>query len=99
MKVDADKKRVIVGPKEALDCQRFTIRKVNWLLGSSDRQGVRALVKMRSAQSPVPARIVPDESGGAVVELEMPQAAVAPGQACVMYEGSRVLGGGWITAT
>ena len=34
--------------------------------------------------------------GGAVVELKEPQYGVAPGQACVFYQGGRVLGGGWI---
>jgi tRNA-specific 2-thiouridylase len=29
--------------------------------------------------------------------LNAPLAGVAPGQACVFYEGARVLGGGWIT--
>jgi tRNA-specific 2-thiouridylase len=39
--------------------------------------------------------LLPD--GGAVVELDQPEEAVAPGQACVVYDGDRVLGGGWIT--
>jgi tRNA-specific 2-thiouridylase len=30
------------------------------------------------------------------VELAAPEDAIAPGQACVFYDGSRVLGGGWI---
>jgi tRNA-specific 2-thiouridylase len=30
------------------------------------------------------------------VTLDAPQFGVAPGQACVFYSGSRVLGGGWI---
>jgi len=30
------------------------------------------------------------------VELIEPQFGIAPGQACVFYQGSRVLGGGWI---
>ena len=29
----------------------------------------------------------------------MPEAATAPGQACVLYDGDRVLGGSWITGT
>ena len=29
-------------------------------------------------------------------ELVQPEDAVAPGQACVIYDGTRVLGGGWI---
>ena len=28
--------------------------------------------------------------------LETPETGVAPGQACVIYDGPRVLGGGWI---
>ena len=31
-----------------------------------------------------------------MVTLDHPAEAVAPGQACVFYEGDRVLGGGWI---
>jgi tRNA-specific 2-thiouridylase len=34
--------------------------------------------------------------GRAEVVFAEPQGAIAPGQACVFYDGSRVLGGGWI---
>ena len=30
------------------------------------------------------------------VVFDQPQQAIAPGQACVMYQGESVLGGGWI---
>jgi tRNA-specific 2-thiouridylase len=33
---------------------------------------------------------------GLTVELSQPEEAIAPGQACVLYDGDRVLGGGWI---
>jgi tRNA-specific 2-thiouridylase len=36
------------------------------------------------------------EIGGAEIMLETPETGVAPGQACVIYDGPRVLGGGWI---
>jgi len=36
--------------------------------------------------------------GGARVELQAAEDAIAPGQACVFYQDSRVLGGGWIKA-
>jgi len=44
--------------------------------------------------------VTPLPNNGARVELAAPEDAIAPGQACVFYEmgGSRVLGGGWITA-
>ena len=43
--------------------------------------------------------VTPPAVTEAVVELIMAEEGVAPGQACVFYdsEGSRVLGGGWIT--
>ena len=37
--------------------------------------------------------------GTAEVTLEEAEAATAPGQACVLYDGDRVLGGSWITGT
>ena len=49
---------------------------------------------------PVAATVIPLSGGAARVELAAPEDAIAPGQACVFYQpdGSRVLGGGWITA-
>ncbi len=34
--------------------------------------------------------------GTAEVVLAEPEHGVAPGQACVFYDGERVMGGGWI---
>jgi tRNA-uridine 2-sulfurtransferase len=91
LKLDADKKRVVVGPKEALAHPEFTIKELNWLAGSeANARNVR--VKMRSMQAPVEADIV-----DGVVKLHTPYEGIAPGQACVVYDGERVLGGGWIT--
>lgn len=96
VKLDGAKKQVIVGPESALLCAEFTLRDLNWLGDAPlGEQSVEAMVKLRSAQPPVPARI--SARGGRVeVKLAQPQAGVAPGQACVMYDGARVLGGGWI---
>ncbi|WP_436428912.1 aminomethyltransferase beta-barrel domain-containing protein [Enterococcus faecium] len=49
---------------------------------------------MRSRDSLRPA-VVRAEPDGALVELAAP-ALPAPGQACVFYQGTRVLGGGFI---
>ena len=55
------------------------------------------LAKLRSAQPPVPARLYRRRRRGeAELVLEKPAGAVAPGQAAVLYDGERVLGGGWI---
>jgi tRNA-specific 2-thiouridylase len=92
--------RVIVGPRAALAARRVRVAAVNWLGGdgvdSKAGQGLTVSVKLRSAQPPVPARLVLDATGGGEAELEMPIDGIAPGQACVFYDGERVLGGGWI---
>ena len=95
IRLDAPNRRVVVGPKEALSRDVFHIKELNWLDVPGVRSGIR--VKMRSAQVPVEARVNPASWDDAQVELLTPYAGVAPGQACVMYDGSRVLGGGWIT--
>jgi len=52
--------------------------------------------KLRSAAQPVPATFFPHPDGRGEVRLAEPYEGIAPGQACVMYDGDRVLGGGWI---
>ena len=53
-------------------------------------------VKLRSMTEPKPAIVALLTGGHARVALTEPQFGIAPGQACVLYQGSRVLGGGWI---
>jgi tRNA-specific 2-thiouridylase len=96
LKLDAANARVVVGPRAALAANAMTLRDVNWLAPVSG--AVACAVKVRSMRPPVPARVIPLEGGAARVELLAPEDAVAPGQACVFYDGSRVLGGGWIAA-
>ncbi|MBC8069774.1 MAG: tRNA 2-thiouridine(34) synthase MnmA, partial [Deltaproteobacteria bacterium] len=56
-----------------------------------------AHVQLRHRSAPVPAHVTLTE-GRARIELDGPFVGVAPGQAAVIYDGPRVLGGGWITA-
>jgi tRNA-uridine 2-sulfurtransferase len=53
--------------------------------------------KLRSAQSPVAATVYAGAvPGEAELVLAEPAGAIAPGQAAVLYDRDRVLGGGWI---
>lgn len=97
IRVDATTHRVYVGEKEALSTRSFRIREVNWLAEPALlAQGMEIMVKLRSAMEPIPASVRLIEGDIAEITLHDPRAAVAPGQACVMYDGSQVLGGGWI---
>lgn len=95
VKLDAGQKFVVVGEKNALAHRRFYIHEVNWL--TDDQKSQRATVKMRSAQMPSEATIDPMENGKIRITLDDAQEGISPGQACVIYDKERVLGGGWIT--
>jgi tRNA-specific 2-thiouridylase len=97
VRLEPERRRVVVGPTAALACRGAGLREVNWL-GREPLAGdtVDLEVKCRAQEAPVAAAVTGDGQGGARVEFAAPQVAVAPGQACVFYRGSRVLGGGWI---
>lgn len=105
VKLDAARKHVVVGPREALLTQRMTLSDVNWL-GETARSeiagGLPVYVRVRSTRAPQPAKIFA-RSGAVEVEIDGGEEGVAPGQACVVYESAdpraRVLGGGIIRAT
>jgi tRNA-uridine 2-sulfurtransferase len=101
--LDARSRRVIVGPKEALETKRLYLRDINWL-GDGDLATVAAggfdcFAKVRSTRPPRPARLQ-SGPGGIYVELEEGEPGVAPGQACALYSGegedARIYGGGFI---
>jgi tRNA-uridine 2-sulfurtransferase len=96
--IDADRRRVVVGPRAALSETRVSLSDLNWLKTvPPSPAGVRVAAKLRSAQPPAPATLFPGAAAGeAELVLDMPADAVAPGQAAVLYDGARVLGGGWI---
>ena len=85
--------RVVVGPRDAGSATAIRLADANWLIGRPDRP-VRCAVQLRAREAARPARIVAD-GDGAEVTLDAP-AIAAPGQACVAYDGTRILGGGFI---
>jgi tRNA-specific 2-thiouridylase len=102
VRLDADARQVVVGPRAALATASVAVAEVNWLgdgaFEDAPAAGWEVAVRVRSTRPPVPARVLPLGPAAARVELLAAEEGVAPGQACVFYapEGSRVLGGGWI---
>lgn len=96
VRLDAELRQVVVGPREALRRRHVGLNGVNWLSEvPADGQEIEAEARIRSTRPPLPA-VVRRVAEGWQVELSEPEYGVAPGQACVLYSGSRVLGGGWI---
>jgi tRNA-specific 2-thiouridylase len=104
VRLDAERQRVVVGPREALRTMRMRLRDVNWLGDGEIAQECPVMrrevfVKVRSTRPPQPAWLGVTASG-VEVELIDGEEGVAPGQACVFYDArdgqARVLGGGFI---
>ncbi len=98
LRLDADKRQVVVGLREALARREVHLRDMNWLGDPAPSEGIRIAVKLRSAQKLLPATFYMKEEERGLVVLNEPAFAIAPGQAGVIYDGERVLGGGWIVS-
>jgi len=105
VKLDAAKRQVIVGPREALDTVGLWMSETNWLgdgtLEAACEAGRPVLARVRSAREPKPARLALMD-GQAGVLFDGAEEGVAKGQACVLYDAdsqTRVLGGGFIAGT
>jgi tRNA-specific 2-thiouridylase len=99
LRLEPEARRVVVGPRAALATRRVAVAGINWLGPTPPRDGLPVGVKLRSAQPPVKARFHLDDGSGGEALLDEPAFGVAAGQACVVYDGTRVLGGGWIRRT
>ncbi|WBX83726.1 tRNA 2-thiouridine(34) synthase MnmA [Sphingosinicella microcystinivorans] len=93
VRLEPGTRRVVVGPRAALGVAAAVLGEINWL-GPEMGGGIDVLAKVRSMAKPAPARF-----DGRQVTFAAPEYGVAPGQACVLYDGERVLGGGWIDGT
>ena len=93
--IDPARRRIVVGPR-GTGARLVRLREVNWLIAPQARP-LRCTVKLRAREAPRPAEVRMSE-GVPEVWLDTP-ALAAPGQACVIYDGSRVLGGGFVART
>ena len=94
--IDATENTVTVGPRAALDRYELTASSVNWIAGAPPAGGTRGTAQIRHRHKEASATIDPIGSDRVSIRFDAAQAAIAPGQALVMYAGDEVLGGGWI---
>jgi len=93
-KIDPATRRITVGPRQAAS-REVRLRDVNWLI-DKPAGPIRAAVKLRARQDPQAVEIT--ATTDATTLLLDTAAIAAPGQAAVFYDGSRILGGGFIVS-
>lgn len=106
VRIDADQRQVIVGPREALLTRALTLKETNWLgegasIEAAALAGRPVLARVRSTREPVAGRLAMVDGAPGVI-FDDAEEGVAPGQACALYAPeatSRVLGGGFIVGT
>jgi tRNA-specific 2-thiouridylase len=89
-------KTVVVGPRPQLERTTLTASDVNWIAGSPPEGSLRVAAQIRHRHEPACATVRSLGNRRAALEFDVPQVAIAPGQAVVFYDEDVVIGGGWI---
>jgi len=87
---------VRVGPRAATIAAGLRAVQPNWLTECPVAAGERVQVKIRSRCAPASATLSASGPDGFELWADAGLPAVTPGQAAVLYDGVRVVGGGWI---
>jgi tRNA-specific 2-thiouridylase len=90
VRVDAPANRLVVGRREELATTEVPLRELTFIEADQQRP-LRCQARLRYHSRAVPATL-----DGARLLLDQPFFGAAPGQSAVLYEGTRVLGGGII---
>src|SRR5271168_962547 len=100
-RIDPVANRVVVGDDDALRTTTCEISSVNWVSCAAPSEPIRAFVKIRHKHeaAAATAELFHDGESGEVrlrITFDSPQRAITRGQGAVLYDGDRVLAGGWI---
>jgi len=94
--IDPASGTVRVGPRAATMATGLRAVRPNWLTGGPVAAGARVQVKIRSRFAAASATLSASGPDGFELWADGGLPAVTPGQAAVLYDGDRVVGGGWI---
>ncbi|HEY8004814.1 MAG TPA: tRNA 2-thiouridine(34) synthase MnmA [Phenylobacterium sp.] len=105
VRIDAEARAVIVGPREALLTHALSLKEINWIgdgasIAAACEAARPVLARVRSTREPAPGHLALVDGAPGVV-FAAPEEGVAPGQACALYAPeapTRVLGGGFIAS-
>ncbi len=93
--IDTEKNQLVVGGYEELATASLTAARATWSAAPATSE-FRASCRIRYRHRPALCRVVMHAGNRFSVYFDVPQSSVTPGQAAVIYDGERVLGGGWI---
>ncbi len=97
VRIETRSRRVVIGKKQSLARADFTAKEANWLIDPQTLPpDVGIQIRYNGSPHPGHVELAGDAADRFKVTFDDPQDAVAPGQAAVVYDGTRVLGGGWI---
>jgi tRNA-specific 2-thiouridylase len=94
VRIEPETKRVYVGEEKDILGRRLILKNFNWICEEM-KVSFEAFAKIRYKFHLARCRVYPDKDFVEVIFYE-PQRAITPGQACVIYSGEDVIGGGWI---
>jgi tRNA-specific 2-thiouridylase len=89
-------REVVVGPREALLGTTVSATGVHWLDAAPPSVGARVFARVRHRAPLVAGTVTACGPDTVAVSLDEPVAAITPGQSLVLYDGTRILGGGFI---
>lgn len=90
-----DQRAVVIGPRDALLGRGVVARELNWLV-DPPAVGAKVQVQVRHRAPAAAGEIIRLDADEIELALDEPVSAITPGQSLVLYDGSRVLGGGFI---
>ncbi|MCH5372849.1 MAG: tRNA 2-thiouridine(34) synthase MnmA [Planctomycetes bacterium] len=95
IRIEPSRREVVIGRRDELARTELLADQTNWLVDPPG-EPFRCRAKIRYNAAAVPATAYARPDGRLHVEFDQPCYGVAPGQAVVCYDGTKVLGGGWI---
>jgi len=95
IRIEPETRRVVLGTHDDLAQTTLEADGISWLVEDLPTR-FECLAQIRYQHTAAPASIERIDADRVRVQFTEPQFGVAPGQALVLYEGDRVLGGGWI---
>ena len=95
VRIDAENNEIIIGDNEDLLSEKMMVGEFNWINKPENKNSFKAKIKIRSASPPAECQVKIIDDKVKIV-FDLPQRAVTPGQAAVIYVDKEVIGGGFI---